>query len=105
MQEFRIIYRILRILQKAMDLEEFDKESLSPEQLGLSEPKWCRIMAMLIEEGYSDGGEIWNSFEWQYPKVALTRPEITLKGLEYLEENSLMKKAAGMAKGIIETIT
>ena len=39
-----------------------------------------------------------------YPKVALTRPEITLKGLEYLEENSLMKKAANLAKGIKETI-
>ena len=38
-----------------------------------------------------------------YPKVALTRPELTMKGLEYLEENGLMKKAAGLAKGIIGT--
>jgi len=36
--------------------------------------------------------------------VALTRPEITLKGLEYLEENTLMKKAANLAKGIKDTI-
>ncbi|MFR3753592.1 MAG: YjcQ family protein [Enterocloster sp.] len=37
-----------------------------------------------------------------YPRrVALTRPEITLKGLSrYLEENTLMKKAANLAKGI-----
>lgn len=26
MEDFRIIYKILRILQKAMDLEEFDSE-------------------------------------------------------------------------------
>ena len=37
-----------------------------------------------------------------YPKVALTRPELTLKGLEYLEENSLMRKAADLAKGKVE---
>ena len=36
-------------------------------------------------------------------KVALTRPELTLKGLEYLEENSLMRKAADLAKGKVET--
>ena len=41
----------------------------------------------------------------KYPRVALTRPEITLKGLEYLEENSLMRRAADMAKGIIDIVT
>jgi len=105
MQDFRIIYKILMILQKSMDLEEFDKESLSADRLGLSEPKWCRIMAMLINEGYISGAQTWNSMDQGYPRVALTRPEITLKGLEYLEENSLMRKAANMAKGIIDTIT
>jgi hypothetical protein len=38
-----------------------------------------------------------------YPRVALSRPELTLKGLEYMEENSLMKKAADLAKGIVGT--
>lgn len=105
MKEFQIIYRILKIFQKSMDLEEFDKENVSPKRLGLSEPKWCRIMAMLIREGYITGAETWNSADQNYPRVALTRPEITLKGLEYLEENSLMKKAANMAKGIIDIAT
>ena len=105
MKEFQTIYKILKILQKSMDLEEFDKENLSPERLGLSEPKWCRIMAMLMNEGYISGGEIWNSFDCAYPRVALIRPELTLKGLEYLEENGLMRKAANMAKGIIDIAT
>lgn len=39
MEDFRIIYRILRILQKSMDLEEFDQNSISAEALGLSDPK------------------------------------------------------------------
>ena len=103
MEDVRIIYKILRILQKAMDLEEFDSEELSAEALGLTVPKWSRLMAMLLKEGYISGGQTWNTMDCGYPKVALTRPELTIKGLEYLEENGLMKKAAGLAKGIIGT--
>jgi hypothetical protein len=103
MEDFRIIYKILRILQKAMDLEEFDSEELSAGALGLTVPKWSRLMAMLLKEGYISGGQTWNTMDCGYPKVALTRPELTMKGLEYLEENGLMKKAAGLAKGIIGT--
>ena len=58
---------------------------------------------MLLKEGYISGGETWNAMDCGYPRVALTRPELTLKGLEYLEENSLMRKAADLAKGIVDT--
>lgn len=105
MDDFRMIYKILRILQNSMDCEEFDVNILSAEQLGLSLPKWSRIMAMLLKEGYISGGETWNTMNCGYPRVALTRPELTLKGLEYLEENSMMKKAANFAKGVIDTAT
>ena len=103
MDDFRIIYKILRILQNSMDHEEFDWNSISAEALGLSVPKWSRLMAMLLKEGYITGGETWNAMDCGYPRVALSRPELTLKGLEYLEENSLMKKAADLAKGIVGT--
>lgn len=105
MDDFRVIYRILRILQNSMDCEEFDIKHLSADQLGLSLPKWSRIMAMLLKEGYISGGETWNAMDCGYPRVALTRPELTLKGLEYLEENSMMKKAANLAKGVIDVAT
>lgn len=104
MEQFKQIYRILSILHKAMDLEEWDSELLSPESLGISLPMWSRLMAMLLKEGYITGGEAWGSFDVSYPKVKLSRPEITLKGLEYLEENSLMKKAGEMLKEIIHIV-
>lgn len=103
MDDFRIIYKILRILQNSMDLEEFDRNSISAEALGLSVPKWSRLMAMQLKEGYITGGETWNAMDCGYSRVALSRPELTLNGLEYLEENSLMKKAADLAKGIVGT--
>lgn len=73
MEEFTQIYRILQILKKAMDVEEFEKELISSEAIKVN-----------------------------HPKVELTRPEITLKGLEYLEENSMMKKVSKVAKGVID---
>ena len=52
MEQFKQIYRILSILHNAMDLEEWDSKLLSPEGLGISLPKWSRLMAMLLKEGY-----------------------------------------------------
>lgn len=104
MDNFKIIYRILCILEKAMDLEDFDKNSISKERLELTEARWNRIIAMLVAEGYVTGIEVWNSLDCGYPRVCLVRPEITIKGLEYLEENSFMKKAADMAKGIKDVV-
>ena len=100
MDNFKIIYSILKSLEKSMDAEEFDKSRLSNESLKLSEPRWSRIMAMLAANEYVTGIEVWHSIDCDYPRVCITRPEITLKGLEYLSENSLMKKAANIAKGI-----
>lgn len=104
MDNFKVIYKILHTLEKAMDLEDFDKNSISKERLELTEARWNRIIAMLVAEGYVTGIDVWSSFDCGYPRVALNRPEITIKGLEYLEENSLMKKAADMAKGIKDMV-
>ena len=105
MEEFTQIYRILLILKNAMDVEEFEKELISSEAIKVNYPKWCRLIAMLVNNGYISGVSVWNSLDCLYPKVELTRPEITLKGLEYLEENSMMKKVSKVAKGVIDVFT
>ena len=104
MNDFRLMYQILHILQKAMEVEEFDKNTLSADSLGVSNVKRSYIMAILAKEGYVSGVEAWDSFDKDYPNILLVRPRITLKGMEYLEENSLMKKAADAAKGIADII-
>lgn len=105
MDNFKIIYKILKILENAMSLEEFDKSLISAEKLNLSIPLWSRIIKMLVDNGYVTGIEVWNSFDCDYPRVSVIRPEITLKGLEYLNENSVMKKIANAEKGIVEAIS
>lgn len=86
MDNFKIIYKILKILERSMDVEEFDNKLLSPESLNISEPRWCRIMSMLVDERYITGVSTWNSQDCPYVEVALVRPCITLKGLEYLHK-------------------
>ena len=104
-EENKLIYKILKVLRDSMDLDEFDAERISPEQLGISKNKRDAILVQLLHAGYIEGLQ-----STQY--IGVTKPtltdlqytKITLTGLNYLDENSLMRKAARLAKGITEVI-
>ncbi|MCI6276268.1 MAG: YjcQ family protein [Clostridium sp.] len=104
MDNFKIIYKILKILEKAMDAEEFDNQLISYETLGISKIRWSKIMKMMIDNGYIEGVRNIEYDGATSPIIKMINPTITLLGLEYLEENSLMKKAADLAKGISNII-
>ena len=104
MEEFSIIYKILRILQKSMDYDEVDVRLISASALGISQNKWIRMMKMLADNGYIEGVCIVN-VDGASSIIQLNNPMITLKGLEYLGENSLMKKAKDIAMGILSAAT
>ncbi len=99
MDNFKAIYRILRYLEKAMDYDEPDLDHISARALNLSEQRWTSIMEMLAAEGYVDGLTAKRSLDGE-KLLSIVAPRITLKGLEYLQENSLMRKSADLAKGI-----
>lgn len=105
MDNFAVIYKILKALEKGMDYDEFDISSISHDRLGISWQRWEKIMIMLSKAGYIEGISYDQSLADYSPKLEKPiAPVITLKGLEYLEENSLMKRAANIVKGIKETI-
>lgn len=101
MDNFKVIYKILRLLEMAMDYDEFDAGQLSAECLGISKNRLNAILIMLQEEGYVRGVMYVNGLRGVKLDPSFG---ITMKGLEYLEENSMMKKAAALMKGIKETI-
>lgn len=105
MDNFRIIYKILKALERALDVENFDKNLITAEALGISEERWSRIMKMMIDEGYIEGVRNIKYDGATVPLIKMLNPAITLKGLEYLENNSMMKKAADIAKGIIDIVS
>lgn len=103
MDNFKVIYRILRYLEKAMDYDEVDIDFISASALKVSEQRWTAIMEMLAKEGYIEGVSVTRSCGGDV-LLSVSSPRITLRGLEYLNENSLVRKAANAAKGIAEMI-
>lgn len=103
MDNFRIIYKILKILEVALDYEEFNPaDSITAKSLNVSDARFYALIMMMQAEGYIkgvvQGGTVVNAI------TDISGMRITLKGLEYLHENTLMKKMARTAKGIKETI-
>ena len=99
MDNFKLIYQILRWLEQSMDCECPDYTELSAERFRVSEPRFRKVMRILVEEGYMKGVDITLLFGDDFDlKYLHTR--ITLKGLEFLENNTMMKKAYRLLKGI-----
>lgn len=63
-------------------------------------------MKLLAENEYVSGLCIRQCVDSTEPVIlGIEHMRITLRGLEYLEENSLMKKAARLAKGIADVVS
>lgn len=105
MDNFVIIYKMLKALEKAMDYEEFDIKAISHERLHISYQRWEKILIMLAQSGYVTGVIFDRTMSDYSPHLCEPiHPVLTLKGLEYLSENTLMKKAENFAKGIKEIV-
>ena len=103
MDNFKIIYKILSVLEKSMDLENVDIERISSNNLGISQQRWNKYMEMLLDAGYIKGVTI-KKYVTGETNVDAEDIRITLKGLEYLSENSIMQKMYKAAKGITDLI-
>lgn len=103
MDNFKFIYKILRTLEAAMDCPEFSIEQLGAEKLGISKQRWFRYLEMMAEAGYIAGISLKKDIYDEYTvETSGTGIHITLRGLEYLSENSIMQKLYNAAKGVVE---
>ena len=101
-KEFREIYRILSALRSQLDAEESDAAAISPEALKIAPARLDNLMALLVEDGYVSGVSV-TAYDDRRAVVPVC-PRITIAGLEFLEENAAMKRAARVAKGIAEAV-
>lgn len=104
MDNFKAVYRILSVLEKAMDLAEFDISQIGASALGVSEQRWARYLEMMEDVGYIKGVRISEGIDGTL-YVENDGIRITLKGLEYLQENSIMQRVYKAAKGVKDLIT
>lgn len=103
MDNFKAIYKILTALDKAMDLPEFDIKQIDHNVLGVSKERWSRYIEMMADVGYIKGVKVYTIISGD-TVVEDNGIRITLKGLEYLSENSVMQKIFRGMKGIKESV-
>lgn len=101
MDNFQAVYKILSALETAMDCPQFDIRQISPEKLGVSNERWGRYIEMMADVGYIKGVRVYEDVIGE-TCVQDNGIRITLKGLEYLQENSIMKRIYKALKGVKE---
>lgn len=105
MDNFKVIYQILKYLEAAMDARIYDGSGISAEALRISRERWEQILLMMQEAGYINGLVFTQGMGEDIPRLCEpVRPRITLKGLEYLSENTMMKKAGNILRGIKKSV-
>jgi len=93
------IYRILATLLKYSGRKDFDNELISAERLKLSYEEWEQLIIMLRKKGYVEGVVYTQTLSDRFPRIVdISMIAITLDGIEYVEENSTMKKIGNALK-------
>lgn len=100
---FKCIYKILKALEKAMDYPDFDLSQISHEKLEISKERWARYLEMMIDVGYIKGLLIYEDISCE-TIVENEGVRITLKGLEYLSENTIMQRFYKAAIGVKDLV-
>lgn len=89
---FVVAYKLLKYLYDCfMAGEPADIDFLSPEALNINKGYWVNLLESLYDEGYIKGLIIKKMSGRRDIKLLDLR--ITQKGMEFLEENSLIAKA------------
>ena len=105
MDNFKIIYKILKHLERSLDDETTDMSLVSHEALGITYVRRKNLLIMMQQAGYIDNLVLKGSLaDERMHIVKPPLPHITLQGLEYLSENNMMHKAASLVKGVAEWI-
>jgi len=104
-KDFTTICKILKTLQKYRGREDFEIELISANAMKMKFEGWEQLLIELQANGYIDGVVFTQTMSDKFPHIVEPiRPRITMRGIEFLEENGTMKKAANALKMIGEFI-
>lgn len=102
MDTLEIAYKILYALEHG-ETSSYKGLLISPQKLKVSEEKWLEVVETLADEGYISGVKIYEDVTGN-TCVNISKAKITIKGAEYLQENSAMAKFAKIATDVITII-
>lgn len=87
-----------------MDYPEFELSQIDYNKLEISKERWARYLEMMADIGYIKGIRVYKDITGE-TVVDNDDIRITLKGLEYLTENSIMQRIYKATKGIKDIIS
>ena len=87
-----------------MDYSEFDTSQIDYHSLEVSKERWSRYIEMMSDVGYIKGVKITSYINGE-TSVDIKDIRITLKGLEYLSENTIMQRLYKSAMGVKDLIS
>ena len=85
---FRVIREILTILERSMDDSIFDTTNITSNALGISENRLKSILLLMVNAGLIFGSDIKRTSAGVSYIEEPQNIRISLKGLEYLRDNS-----------------
>ncbi len=86
MDNLKIVYKVLFEVDKQMDNIDFDESFIK--EIKVSDNRINKIVETLLEDGYLTGIKISKSKTGNI--VMFVNPRLTIKGMEFLQENSAM---------------
>lgn len=102
MNTLQIAYKILYSLEHK-EKADYMGQLISPAALEVPEDKWREVLESLLEDGLISGVKFGKDILGnQY--IDVKHAKITMKGAEYLSENSVMKKIAQVATDVITIV-
>ena len=108
MELLTLLYKILKIAASSFDREEIPSASelYTSDVLKANQEQIETMICQAYKGGYLDGVRVIEIDGMTKPKVLLSQSHIilTIKGMEYISENTSMKKIAKTMKGIKEMI-
>ena len=101
---FVIVYRILTYLYACfMSGDQPLLEMFGPDALGINSGYWLNVMESISDEGYVKGIVPVQRLG-AAAGIKLVNLKITQKGIEYLQGNSKMQKAADFLKSVKDIV-
>ena len=101
---FKCIYKILKTLETAMDLDDINIDEIGYKHLEVIRSRWVKYIEMMADAGLIKGVSF-KKYIGGTTDVINNRVRITLKGLEYLSENLIMQRIYKAASGAADIIT
>lgn len=104
---FVLAYKLLKYLYKCLKSGasiDFEYLNCGTKDFPVQEEYWNYLLEKLNEDGYIEGIVVIRSDTGPALVRKTNTFRITPKGIEYLQENSMMKKAAAAVKEIAESL-